>query len=292
MQVIRTISDIQTITTNLKLQKKSIALIPTMGFLHNGHLNLIEKARELADIVITTIFVNPKQFAPHEDFDSYPRDFSKDSKLAQDAGTDILFMPDILSMYPKGFSSTFSVGKLSKIFDGEFRPDFFDGVALICIKLFNCTNPNFAIFGQKDYQQAAVLKKIINELNFNIELFIQPTVREANGLAMSSRNVYLSPKAKEKSSILFIAMEEAKKEIQQGEKRRKIINAIMHKTLRTVPEIKIDYASAALIDNFETPEEFLSGDKIVLLLAVYLGKTRLIDNSLLTIPSDLNQFFQ
>lgn len=292
MQVIRTISEMQEISMEYKKAGNKIALVPTMGFLHHGHLSLIKKAKELSDIVITTIFVNPKQFAPHEDFDSYPRDFSRDSELAQDAGTDILFIPDILSIYPKDFTSFYTAGKISKIFDGEFRPDFFDGVAMVCIKLFNITNPDITVFGQKDYQQSRVINKIIKELNFNIQLHIQPTIREANGLAMSSRNVYLSSKEKEKSSILFIAMEEAKREIQKGEKRRKIINAIMHKTLRTVPEIKIDYAASALSENFDTPEEFLPGDNIVLLLAVYLGKTRLIDNSLITIPSQLHKHFE
>ena len=254
-----------------------------MGALHHGHLSLIEKAKEISDIVIVSIFVNPKQFAAHEDLDKYPRNLQKDYDLAISAGADFIFSPNILDIYPVGYSTTINVNVISESFEGEFRPHFFGGVATVCAKLFLIVEPDLVVFGQKDYQQCLVISKLIKDLHLPIQFIMEPTVRESDGLAKSSRNLYLSESDRQKSGILFIALEEAKKAIAMGETDRKIINAIMHKKLREVQEIRIDYASSALAEDLSQPEFFLKGDKVVLLVACYLNKVRLIDNMVFTI---------
>lgn len=274
----------QSLSRQLSHQGVVIGCVPTMGYLHDGHLNLIRKAKELADYVVVTLFVNPKQFGPNEDFERYPRDFDRDCKLAEQTGCDAIFAPDILEMYPIGFSTSISVHNITKKFEGERRPGHFDGVALVVAKLFNAVKPDIAVFGQKDYQQTLVIKQLVRDLNFDIKIVVAPTVREPDGLAMSSRNTYLTPELRAKANVLFNALEDAIKAIEEGCRERKVINAILHKRLRTVPEIKIDYACAALADNLDEPDVFLAGDHVVLLIACYLGTTRLIDNALVTIP--------
>lgn len=283
MNFIEKIEEIREISRNAKKNNLKVGFVPTMGALHEGHLSLISKAKELSDIVIVSIFVNPKQFAPHEDLDKYPRDLEDDIEKSLSAGADFIFAPSALEIYPVGYSTSIKVNNISESFEGEFRPQFFEGVATVCGKLFIITEPDIVVFGQKDYQQCLVIKRLIKDLHLPIEFFMEPTVRESDGLAKSSRNKYLTKKDREKSGILFLALEEAKKAISKGERDRKIINAIMHKKLREVKEIKIDYASAALAEDLSQPEFFLKGDKIVLLLACYLNKTRLIDNSIVII---------
>lgn len=287
MQIINTIAEMQSISKTAKREGKKVGVVPTMGYLHEGHLSLIRKAKEHADLVITTLFVNPTQFAPHEDFNSYPRDLERDEKLACEAGCDYLFVPETSEMYPKYFNTVINIRNITTKFEGEKRPDHFNGVALIVAKLFNATLPDVAVFGQKDLQQTLVIKSLVRDLNFPIEIIVAPTIRESNGLAMSSRNKYLSDEFRKKAGIIFRAIEDAKHAISRGETERKRINAYLHKTLRTVPEISIDYACSALADNFEEPEAYLPGDKIALLIAVHIGKTRLIDNALVEIPTHL-----
>lgn len=284
MLVVKSIIEMQKISHELKKNGQTLACVPTMGYLHNGHLSLIQKGKELADKVVTTLFVNPTQFAPNEDFARYPRDFDKDYKNAKEAGSDYLFFPDVLEMYPIGFNTTISIKHISEKFEGEFRPGHFDGVATVVAKLFNATNPHIAIFGQKDYQQTLLVKRLVKDLNMPIDIFVAPTLRESNGLAMSSRNTYLSNEDKNTAGIIFTALENAKLAIANGERSRKVINAIMHKILRSVPNVRLDYAASALADSLETPDIFLAGDNVVLLIALYLGKTRLIDNSLIQVP--------
>lgn len=287
MEIIKNANEMQRIALNLKTQGKTIAIVPTMGFLHEGHLALIDKAKELADIVITSLFVNPKQFAPNEDFESYPRDFEHDSKMLAAKNIDYLFAPEAASMYPIGFSTSIHLSGITGVFEGVTRPTHFDGVALVVLKLFEISQCNIAIFGQKDYQQTLVVKRMITDLNLPVQMIVCPTFREANGLAMSSRNRYLSEEEKEKASTLFLALESAKKSIAQGERRRKMINSILLSIIRTVPEIKVDYINTARADTLETPDEFFPGEEIVMLIAVYVGRTRLIDNAILKIPSQL-----
>lgn len=289
MQIVKSIIEMQKISFECRLRGESIALVPTMGFLHDGHLSLIRKGAEIADIVITTLFVNPTQFAPNEDFNNYPRDFERDFKLCEENGCDYLFMPEVGEMYPKGFNTSIVIQGITEKFEGEFRPTHFQGVATIVAKLFNITRPDFAIFGQKDYQQTLLLKRLAKDLDFGIDIIISPTIRETDGLAMSSRNTYLTPELRAKAGVIFYAMEEAKKLISNGERKRTIINTTMQLALMSVSEIKIDYAVSAIASNLDEPDLFFPGDEIVLLIAVYLGKTRLIDNANITIPYRLNE---
>jgi len=285
MKIIDNIKSMQQLSTELRKNGLKIACVPTMGYLHEGHLSLIKRGKELADVVVTTLFVNPTQFGPTEDFSLYPRDFDRDVKLAQDAGCDIMFVPENSDIYPTGFSTNLYISGITEKFEGEFRPGHFDGVALIVAKLFNAVLPDIAVFGQKDFQQTLVIKKMSDELNFPIDIIVAPTIREENGLAKSSRNKYLTDEQKEKASIIFKALNEAKLAIESGERDRKIINAHMIKTLRELQEIKIQYSAAVLADDLSRPAMFLYGDKVALMIACYIGKTRLIDNILVTIPS-------
>lgn len=283
MNFIEKIEEIRKISREAKQKSLKVGFVPTMGALHEGHLSLIRKAKSLCDVVIVSIFVNPKQFAPHEDFNNYPRTLENDIKISIENGADFIFYPNALEIYPVGHSTSIKVNNISEGFEGEFRPHFFEGVATVCSKLLLIVEPNLVVFGQKDYQQCLMINQLIKDLHLDIEFIMEPTIREADGLAMSSRNKYLTEEDRKKSSILFLAMEEAKKAISKGEKNRKTINAIMHKKLREVPEIKIDYASIALAEDLTQPEIFLKGDKVVLLLAVFLNRLRLIDNSIIII---------
>lgn len=289
MEVINSIKLMQEISESIRYSGKKIAVVPTMGYLHTGHLSLIRKAKEIADIVITTLFVNPTQFGPNEDYDKYPRDFNRDFELTKNNGSDYLFYPDTKEMYPINFSTSIDISKITEKFEGAFRPGHFKGVATVVAKLFNITKPHYAIFGQKDYQQTLVIKRLVEDLNFNIEIIIAPTIRDYDGLALSSRNTYLSTSEREKAGILFKAIETVKSEIAKGQRERLILNSHLHKTLRQIPEIKIDYASCAIANTLDEPEFFLPGDEVVILIACYLGKTRLIDNSIIKIPYSLNE---
>ncbi|MCE5304495.1 MAG: pantoate--beta-alanine ligase [Chloroherpetonaceae bacterium] len=287
MEIIKNAKEMQSISLKLKAEGKTIAIVPTMGFLHEGHLSLIDKARELADIVITSLFVNPKQFAPNEDFESYPRDFEHDKNMLEARNVDYLFAPDISSMYPIGFSTSIHISKITEVFEGASRPTHFDGVALVVLKLFEITRSDYAIFGQKDYQQTLVIKRLIEDLNLPVSMIVCPIFREPNGLAMSSRNRYLSDEEKDKAGTIFLALEAAKKAIAKGERKRKMINSIVLSIIRTVQDIKVDYINTSRAGNLETPDEFFPGEEIVILVAVYIGRTRLIDNSIIKIPSHI-----
>ncbi|MFA7627779.1 MAG: pantoate--beta-alanine ligase [Candidatus Kapaibacterium sp.] len=289
MEIVKSISDMQKIAKDNKLKGLKTALVPTMGYLHDGHLSLIRKGKELADIVITTLFVNPTQFGPNEDFDKYPRDYERDFKLCSENGSDYLFFPEVNEMYPIGFNSSIIIKGITEKFEGQFRPTHFSGVATVVAKLFNSCSPDIAVFGQKDYQQTLLIKKLVKDLNFGIDIVVAPTVREKDGLAKSSRNTYLPPELRAKAGVIFYAMEQAKSAIAKGETDRKRLNSIMMVALKTVAEIRIDYAAAAIASNLEEPDIFLPGDEVVLLFAVQLGKTRLIDNSVVKIPYKLNE---
>jgi pantoate--beta-alanine ligase len=286
IELIETVGRMQAIADELRADGKKIAVVPTMGFLHRGHTSLMQKGRELADAVVTTLFVNPTQFGPNEDFERYPRDLDRDLEMAEENGSDYLFHPGVTEMYQDNYSTFIMLKGITDKFEGRIRPKHFNGVATVCAKLFNITKPHYAIFGQKDYQQTLVVKKFVRELNFDLDIVVAPIVRESDGLAMSSRNTYLNDDDRRDAGILFAALEEARKEIVKGERRRTTINGIMHNVLRSVPSIKIDYASSADAENLGEPEVFLDGERIVLMIACYLGRTRLIDNSIITIPED------
>jgi pantoate--beta-alanine ligase len=284
MVVVEKVKEMQKIIDSHRSEGKRIVCVPTMGYFHKGHLSLMELAREYGEIVVTTLFVNPTQFGPNEDFERYPRNFQRDFELAQSVGIDYLFAPKIEEMYPDNFYTKVIVGKFTDKFEGVKRPGHFDGVATVVTKLFNATKPDVAIFGQKDFQQALVIKQLVKELLFDIKIIVAPIVREADGLAMSSRNVYLSEEERKLAPRIFEALNLGIKAVQNGERRRKQINSIVLQHLRQFREFFIDYVSAVDSETLDEPEEFSPGQTVVILVAVYLGKTRLIDNVLVTVP--------
>lgn len=288
MRIIKTAREMHELSNKLRNSGTKIACVPTMGYFHEGHITLMNRGKELADVVITTLFVNPTQFAPDEDYNDYPRDLERDAKLAEVAGVDILFAPSVSEMYPSGYNTKVEIKGITNKFDGEKRTSHFNGVATVVTKLLNATKPHIAIFGQKDYQQTLVIKQLCQDLLFDIIIHVAPTQRQSDGLAMSSRNVFLSTEQRSKAGAIYEALQATINAIENGEKRRKILNATMQNVLRTSQAFHIDYAAAAKADNLDEPDEFLSGQKIVLLIAAYMGKTRLIDNALCTVPSNIS----
>lgn len=278
LNVIQSISEMQSISNALRKEGKSIACVPTMGYLHEGHASLIREAVKHHEIVITTIFVNPLQFGPKEDFERYPRDPERDIAIISAAGGKYVFIPSIDEMYPPEFQTTISIGNISKSFEGLYRPGHFEGVATVVAKLFAATKPDAAYFGQKDYQQTLVIKQMVKDLNMGIDIQVIPTLRESTGLAMSSRNVYLSPEEKKSALVLQSALQTGLSLIRDGNRRRISIEESMKAILAGCPEFEIQYCNAALGDTLEMPDEFSETDQIVLLIAGFMGKTRLIDN--------------
>lgn len=283
MEIIRTVKEIQNISDNIRKSNKTIACVPTMGYLHEGHLSLVKIGKTKADYVITTLFVNPTQFAPNEDFDKYPRDLERDSKLLSDAGSDFLFVPSANEIYPNGYDTEINIKGISQSYEGLFRPIHFNGVATVVAKLFNSTKPHYGIFGQKDFQQSLVIKQLVRDMLFDIEIVVAPIVRETDGLARSSRNIYLSQEERKLAPTLNLAIHQATKAIENGERNRLAINEIMKNYIENTKAFKIDYASSADATNLSEPDFFESGQEIVLLIAAYLGKTRLIDNNIIKI---------
>lgn len=266
----------------LRRAHKRIGLVPTMGYLHAGHASLFEYARAHADIVAATIYVNPAQFGPNEDFSRYPRDFEHDHSIAEKAGVDIIFAPTDEEMYAPGYASYVEVEQVSKILEGAFRPNHFRGVTTVVAKLFNIVRPQTALFGQKDAQQVFLIKKMARELNFNIEILVAPIVREPDGLAMSSRNTYLSNAERQQALVLSQSLLHAQKRIQEGERRCDVILHEMKNIVLSGNPAQIDYIACVDPVTFEilpTAEK----SQILFLLAVRFGSTRLIDNILITV---------
>jgi pantoate--beta-alanine ligase len=283
MKILRTVSQTQKLTTLLRLKNKIIGFVPTMGYLHEGHLSLVKTARKKSDIVIVSIFVNPLQFAPTEDLAKYPRDFKHDEKLCRDAGVDYIFYPDINQMYPEGYSTYVNVENITVGLEGKIRPGHFKGVATIVLKLFNIVQPHFSVFGQKDAQQVSVIKKMVMDLNINTKIIVSPTVREKDGLAMSSRNVYLSAEQRNDAPYLYKALEYARRKIKLENYNRDIdfLAGQMSKLIKSrKTATKIDYIS---FNDNETLNEVKTlknskNKEILISLAVRFGNVRLIDN--------------
>jgi pantoate--beta-alanine ligase len=237
MKILHTVSSAQKLTTALRLKDKKIGFVPTMGALHEGHLSLIKAARKKADIVFVSIFVNPLQFGPQEDLAKYPRNFKRDEKLCRDAGVDYIFYPDIKEMYPEGYSTYVLLENITDKLEGRIRPGHFKGVATIVLKLFNIVQAHFAVFGAKDAQQVRVIKKMTEDLNVNTKIIVSPTVREKDGLAMSSRNVYLNNDQRRDAVYLYKALEYAKRKIQAENYNRDVdfLQGQMSKRLNHAP---------------------------------------------------------
>ena len=247
-----------------------------MGAFHEGHLSLMRQARKDNDVVITSIFVNPTQFGPNEDYEAYPRNLDSDSKMASEVGVDVIFAPSARDMYPYGYATFVHVEGITEKMCGASRPGHFRGVTTVVAKLFNLVKPHKAYFGQKDAQQCAVIKRMSEDMNFDIEIIIMPTVREADGLAMSSRNKYLNPEERKSALILINSLSLAEKLIKSGEVSASTLYQEMLSLINNEPLAKIDYISIVDAETLEA-RETIKG-KILIALAVYIGKTRLIDN--------------
>jgi pantoate--beta-alanine ligase len=276
MQIARTIAEMKALRMK---SLGSVGFVPTMGYLHDGHLALVKQARAENSVVVASIFVNPTQFGPTEDFKTYPRNTERDLAMLRKARTDIVFMPSAEEMYPEGFTSWVEVEKVTDRLEGSCRPGHFKGVTTIVAKLFNIVEPTRAYLGQKDAQQALVIKKMVADLNMNLEVIVAPTVRESDGLAMSSRNVYLNPQERQAAIVLFKALTLARNRREKGERNAEAVRQEMTSLISQEPLAKIEYVSIA---DAQTLEELSEIDRPALVsLAVRFGKTRLIDNILL-----------
>ena len=276
--VIKTVTEMQSASDEARRNRKRVTLVPTMGYLHAGHASLIRRARRDSDVVVVSIFVNPTQFGPKEDFSTYPRDFDQDLNLIETSGGDLVFAPPVEEMYPDGFSTSVNVDELTKNLCGASRPGHFAGVATVVTKLFTSCRPHAAVFGQKDAQQALVIRRLAMDLNLGVEILVSPTVREADGLARSSRNVYLTDGQRRKAPVLFHALQSGRLLVEGGESRRRVVIAAMRDALKSVDPEDIDYIEAVSADRLSEDEELQGA--ILLAAAVRFGRARLIDNVL------------
>ena len=276
MQICYSFKDIKDKINQFKEHKQKISLVPTMGFLHQGHLSLVKESIKFADKTVVSIFVNPLQFGPNEDFKKYPRDHEKDLKLLEDAGVDLVYIPKEEDFYPQGFNTRVYVNELSGVLCGKSRQGHFEGVCTVVLKLLNIVCPDYMFMGQKDAQQVVVLDCMIKDLNLNVKLVRMPIIREKNGLAMSSRNSYLSSQAKNNASVIYKALSEARDAINKGEKLAQVIKDKIQEILTTVKDLKIDYIE--IVDyNTLQPINLIKSNTLIA-VAVYIEKTRLIDN--------------
>jgi len=261
-------------------QDRTIGLVPTMGALHEGHLSLVREARRMCDVVVVSVFVNPAQFGPGEDFERYPRNLTQDTALLTDYNVDYIFAPPVEEIYPKGFTTYVNVSGLSKLLEGEARPGHFRGVATIVTILFNIVKPDFAFFGQKDAQQAVIIRRLVKDLALDTEVIVLPTVREDSGLAMSSRNAYLTPEEQEAATVIHRALAKAKEVYKAGEKHAAKLIDLVRTTIEAEPRVRVDYVSVIDADTLESLEK-LDDRPMLIAVAAYLGKIRLIDNTTL-----------
>ena len=279
MNVVSTIADTRAAIDSARAHGARIGFVPTMGALHAGHLSLVERARREADFTVMSIFVNPLQFAPTEDFSRYPRPVEEDERLSSEAGVDLLFRPSVTEMYPPGRSVGVSAGMLGAEWEGTSRPGHFDGVVTVVAKLFNIVQPDVAVFGRKDLQQAAIIKAMVRDLDMPIRIVLAPIVRESDGLALSSRNRYLSPDDRRRATVLSRALAAITLRFASGERRVPVLEAEAQRILSTEREVTPDYL--AVIDplTFKRPETATDGNAAI--VAARVGSTRLIDNMLL-----------
>jgi pantoate--beta-alanine ligase len=268
----------QQISSKLKTEKKAIGFVPTMGYLHAGHSSLIKKSKETTDITVASIFINPTQFSPNEDLASYPRDLERDKKLLINEGVDFLFYPSADEIYPKNFQTFVELEKLTKILEGEIRPIHFRGVTTVVSILFNCVKPDYAIFGQKDAQQLAVIKRMVEDLKIDIEIISCPIVRETDGLAMSSRNIYLTPSERDKALLISKSLFQAEEMIKSGEYEVKKILKKINQNFLSEKNVHLNYLKIVEAENFLEIEYLQKNNEYYVLAAAKVGKTRLIDN--------------
>ena len=261
-------------------QDRTIGLVPTMGALHEGHLSLVREARRMCDIVVVSVFVNPAQFAPGEDFEKYPRDLTKDTALLTDYNVDYIFAPTADEIYPKGFATYVNVEGLSEQLEGGSRPGHFRGVATIVTILLNTVRPDFAFFGQKDAQQALIIRRLVKDLAFDTEIVLLPTVREDSGLAISSRNLYLTQEEQQAAAVIHQALMRAKTAYKEGERSAGRLEILVRSTIELEPRARVDYVNVVDAETLEHLDK-LDDRAILIAVAAFIGKTRLIDNTIL-----------
>jgi pantoate--beta-alanine ligase len=280
MEIINRKARMSSLARKLRREHKTIGLVPTMGALHEGHLSLVEEARQMCDIVIVSIFVNPTQFGKNEDFDKYPRDLTADAAILADYNIDYIFAPNAEEIYPDGFSTYVYVENLTETMEGKVRPGHFRGVATVVTILLNTIRPDFAFFGQKDAQQVAVIKRLTRDLGFDAEIVVLPIVREESGLALSSRNVYLSEQEKQAASILYKSLRAAKSAVREGERNAVWLAEIVRKKIAEESLAEIDYVSVVDAETLESVDK-IDDREILVAVAARFGNVRLIDNTVL-----------
>jgi pantoate--beta-alanine ligase len=285
MEIIRTISWMKETVRQARAENHVVGLVPTMGALHEGHLSLIRRARIDCSRVYASIFLNPTQFGPNEDLSKYPRTFERDVEQLTDAGVDILFAPDAKEIYPPGFRSYVNIEGLSERLEGRSRPGHFRGVATVVLKLFEIVQPQFAYFGRKDAQQVRILQQMATDLNLNVEILVCPIVREPDGLALSSRNLYLNPEERRAATALHRALDETRRELNAGTRDALQLQSTIHRVLSNEPLARVDYIEIVDAESFE-PAARIGARPLYALLAVFIGKTRLIDNLLIEPAAD------
>lgn len=276
MKIVSSIKEMQAFSESIRNKGQKIAFVPTMGYFHDGHLSLMKEGRKRGDCLAISIYVNPTQFGPNEDFEKYPRDFERDKGLAQDVGVDVIFFPEDKEMYPENYQTYVSVEKVTQNLCGISRPGHFRGVTTVCAKLFNIVKPHYAIFGKKDFQQLVAIKRMVQDLNMDLEIIGMKIVRESDGLAMSSRNVYLKDNERESALSLSRSLKLAKQIYEKGERDASKILSEVKKYIESHPFSLIDYAKICDTTTLQDIE-YLAGES-VLALAVKVNKTRLIDN--------------
>lgn len=282
IQIVKRISNLRKVIRAVKGKGQSIGFVPTMGALHQGHLSLIRAAKKENDCVVVSIFVNPIQFNRADDLKAYPRTLQKDARLAKEAGADLIFAPSASEIYPANFQTSVQVGRLSQLWEGKFRPGHFRGVTTVVAKLFNLVQPNRAYFGQKDAQQARIVQQMIQDLNFDVQLRVLPTIREKDGVAMSSRNQNLSSGARRSSRKLFEALQGARRLIEWKERRGSVVIRRMRDSIKDLPGARIDYVAVVDPETLQPVKQIRSD--VLILLAVWFGKVRLIDEMLIKVP--------
>jgi pantoate--beta-alanine ligase len=282
MLVVTTIPEARARRDEDRSEGRRVVLVPTMGFLHQGHLSLVRRARSVGDSVWVSIFVNPTQFGPGEDLERYPRDLARDLQMLEAEGVAVVFVPSVEEMYPEPARVRISFPGLDDALCGRTRPTHFSGVGLVVAKLFNIIEPEVAIFGQKDAQQALLIRRLASDLDFPIAIEIAPTVREADGLAMSSRNSYLQPSQREVAPVIHRALLLGREAVETGEADPQVVRQLMIDTIATAPAVTLDYAECVRIGDLLEPERIDS--PVLLAIAAHLGATRLIDNELACPP--------
>jgi len=281
MRSATTIPDLRAALRELRQGKGSVGFVPTMGALHEGHLSLVRRARAETDAVVVSIFVNPTQFGPGEDYDRYPRQIEEDTRICEREGVDVLFAPTPAEMYPVGYSTYVLQERYTEPFEGEIRTGHFHGVCTVCAKLFNLVEPDVAYFGQKDYQQTVVIRRMVRDLNFDIEIRVCPIVREADGLAMSSRNAYLSPEERRQATCLYRALRRAEEMFHAGERRAAPLIAAMEEVFGEAPLARVQYIAVVNPESLREIRRIES--EAVVLVSATVGQTRLIDNTRLSV---------